>query len=257
MTPELRKHCLDESRRNQVAETAQSLFRIATHGHSTTVTLTDDPSQVGFRVIQRRVWDVYRGAFRGWSATCTTFNITVPRLWLRRVSKPGLAVLDGLMTLDAEPLVSPHDGVEVYAATWASQSRGCDVRVEQGVIARMGGVTFHGHSIRSAVQGIRRKISAQPRPGRNPVDRSARRMSRLAGIEHRHGHAIVTLQDSYAVGNCDSGTRAWCHAIGIEPESTTTTLARVIEGYRRHPEDAAWAVILHVNRRCSSVPLAT
>jgi hypothetical protein len=39
--------------------------------------------------------------------------------------------------------------------------------------------------------------------------------------------------------------------------STTTTLARVIEGYRRHPEDAAWAVILHVNRRGSSVPLAT
>jgi hypothetical protein len=31
-------------------------------------------------------------------------------------------------------------------------------------------------------------------------------------------------------------------------------LARVIEGYRRHPEDAAWAVILHVSRRCSSSP---
>ena len=256
-TPELIKNRLDALRRRQVEETAEGLFRIATHGHKSAVTFTDDPSQIGFRVIKRSVWDVYRGAFKGWSATCTTFDITVPRLWLTRVSRPGLAVVDGLMTLDAEPLVSPHDGIEVYAATWAAQGRGCDVRVEQGVIARVGGITFHGTSIRSAVQGVRRKIQAQPRPVRNPVDRSARRMSRLAGIEHRHGHAIVTLDDSYAVGNCDSGTQAWCHAIGIEPECTTTTLARVIEGYRRHPEDAAWAVILHVNRRCSSVPLAT
>ena len=64
-TPELIKARLDALRRRQVEETAEGLFRIATHGHKSAVTFTDDPSQIGFRVIRHRVWDVYRGAFKG------------------------------------------------------------------------------------------------------------------------------------------------------------------------------------------------
>lgn len=148
------------------------------------------------------------------------------------------------------PNLKPIDSGEVYAATWAAQARGLDVRVERGVIARQGAVSYHGPDVARAVAGLTRKMSLTVRRSLSPDERAERRLRRLATFARRFGDEPVTLHDSEAVGNCSYGTRSWCCGVGIDPEAGATTLARVIEGYRERPQDEAWAVVLHVVNRC-------
>lgn len=240
---------LQARRIQRVKEVARALFRSAAHGTSCEVWLTDDPAAVGFTVSFGRVYP-YGGRYKSYAAPSSSWTITVPQRWLSRVDRRELAVVDGLMTLDAQPLLSPVSGVEVYAATWAAQARGLDVRVERGVIARQGAVSYHGPDVARAVAGLTRKMSLTVRRSLSPDERAERRLRRLATFARRFGDEPVTLHDSEAVGNCSYGTRSWCCGVGIDPEAGATTLARVIEGYRERPQDEAWAVVLHVVNRC-------
>lgn len=114
----------------------------APSGTSFKVTLTDDPSEVGYRTEVRANEDHH--------------FITVPTDWRARVLKHGLANVDGFLTLTAQPLAAPRC-LELFRATWAERGRGYAVNVRRGFIARHGEVAFHAETIQAALDGARRK----------------------------------------------------------------------------------------------------
>lgn len=75
-------------------------FRQPAHG-DLSIMLTDDPAKVG--VVQRDYddWNIYAKSYKKGPAKCLDNTITAPAMWRARVDKRGLAVVDGMMTLDA------------------------------------------------------------------------------------------------------------------------------------------------------------
>jgi hypothetical protein len=162
-------------------------------------------------------WIAYGSRYRR-GIVGETVRLTVPADWGTRVRLSGLAVLDGMLTLDAERL--PTWGpVEVYRAVWARQGRGVSLVVEQGYIARHtpSGTTYHStdrdpeRAERAARKAIRRAAS---------LARLVERLSRwdLAEIEH----VSVTRADSLRAGNCVSGTDAFIDRCGFDGRESAT-----------------------------------
>jgi hypothetical protein len=168
-------------------------------------------------------------------------RLTVPADWGTRVRLSGLAVLDGLFTLDAEQL--PTWGpVEIYRAVWARQGRGVSLVTERGYIARHtpSNTTYHSTDAdpEKALRGLHRKVNAQsiPQPQREAAraSRAAQRAIRqaaslvrlverlarwdLAEIEH----VSVTRQDSLKAGNCAPGTDAFIDRYGFDGRGSAT-----------------------------------
>jgi len=218
-------------------------------GYNQSVVLTDDPTKVGYECETWANWDVYRGAFKGWKATGVTKRITVSRDWYQTVFRPGLSLVDGLLTLDARGVTSPIEDVRVYAAVWVEQGRGYSVHVKRGYIAFLADVSYHGETLDKAVKGVIRKVRRQ---GEDPEIREARaqkrRIQKAHRLAERWGDEAVSLDDSYAVGNCESGTLSWCAAVGIDPDQGAT-VSEVVAGYLMRPEPEAWAVLRHVEKR--------
>lgn len=122
-------------------------------GCKRTIILTDDlTAVVGYVSETWYDWNVYRGAYKGWKATGVTKRITIGRDWYRAVYKQGLAVIDGLLTLDARSVSSPIDGVSVYAAVWVEQKRGYSVGLKCGYIALSGEVSYHAETLDKALK---------------------------------------------------------------------------------------------------------
>lgn len=157
-----------------------------------------------------------------------TVRLAVPEDWGVRVRRTGLAVLDGLLALDAEQL--PTVGaVEVYRATWARQGRGVSLVTERGYIARHtpSGTTYHStdRDPEAALRGLKRKVMAQAIPAadrdaaqatrrRKQQERRAAQLARLVGQLSRWDlseieHVEITRQDSIRAGNCEPGTDAF------------------------------------------------
>ena len=210
--------------RTRRAVLAAADYRTARNGHDDTVEFGPPcaDSDTG------KDWDVYRGSFKGWAATTSRHTYTVPQDWLETVAARGLANVDGLLTLSAEP-VAGH-GPELYRAVWVEQGRGTALKTVRGYIAREGTTSYHGATAASALTGLRRKLGQL----------SPRRAIDLG----RYGHVPVTLADSLAAGNCEGGTTSWCYAVGINPNGTAT-IAEVIAGYKIRPMGAVLAVIRH------------
>lgn len=127
-------------------------------GTSFKVTLTDDPSEVGYTLEVSSKWVSYLGAVKGWRANEDHHFITVPTDWRTRVLKRGLATVDGFLTLSAQPLAAPQ-GFELFRATWAERGRGYAVNVRRGFIARHGETAFHADTIQGALDGAGRLLS--------------------------------------------------------------------------------------------------
>lgn len=217
-----------------VAAAARGLYRVsesrwAGGDHTTTVHVAD---HVGCSGDSRRVWS-RNGK---WSGKDSSHQFTVRRTWLVDVHARGLAVVDGMLTLDAEP-VQGH-GPELFRAAWVEQGRGFDLNCRRGYIARLGDVTYHAASARAALDGVMRKAGHKPARRAGVVD--------LEKLARRHGDLPVYFDDARAVGACASGIRSWCEALGIS--SRETTLAEVVAGYKLRPMPEAMAVIRRVVR---------
>lgn len=166
-----------------------------------------------------------------WSGSDSTHSITVRSDWESEVFNRGLAVVDGLFTLDATPVAPPPsvagDVVELYDATWAVQSRGVAVRSERGLIAVSDeGWRFHATSPRA----LRRAYNSR---ARQEADAEVARLSRsadaeafLARLEPGECHLEVTPADSDAAGNCSTGSRDW--TARHFPGRTTATVEEVV-----------------------------
>lgn len=139
-----------------------------------------------------------------WSGTDSAHTFTVKRDWLSRVQRAGLAVVDGLLTLDA---LQVAEGL--WAADWVEQSTGFGLRAERGYIVR----NRDGRLQHATSEAAARRLQAPAKPprGAKAVALRAQELLRLptdhwpsAGLS-----ALVTAQDSLAAGNCAAGTRDW------------------------------------------------
>lgn len=250
-TPEQRRAA---RRTNAVEEILETNLRTSSHMHQTQVLVTDDPSQITFKADTAKVWNVYRGAYSSYPAISSFFEATVHRQWWSRVGTRDLAVVDGLPTLDAVPMISPVADIELFAAIWVERGRGYSAKPMHGFIARSQGTTYHARTARAAISGLQRKFAEQGLPAPMTSEEAERRERRLKKIEKRWGSTTVTLQDSLSIGNCLSGTRAWAHAVDLDPDLGRATLSDVISGYRQRPQAEALAVIFAVVRRLGGRP---
>lgn len=214
----------------------------AAGGHSFTIQVTDDPARVDYVVEMRKNWDTYRGRFKGWMAKEDHHKAIVPRQWLSRVCWRGLAVVDGMMTLDAAPLEGAPKGVELYAARWVVQGRGYQACSVSGYIARSSRAAFHGESPKAALRGLKRKEA-------NAAWVAALKdFGSLAELVARYAHLTVRIADARAIGACEYGILSWCAAVGIDVTRGEETIGRVFEAYQEEPRPEARAAILRAIR---------
>jgi hypothetical protein len=249
-TPAMR---LTELRKRTVTEYAQQAFRHgAPGGTKFTVGFADTTTEVAYATVLDRNFDVYRGAYKGWGANIDLHQIRVPADWRIRVARKGLALLGGLMTLDALPMEAP-DGIELYAAVWASQARGYAVKTDRGFIAVAGGDSFHSDTADGAISGLRRK-------GRSAPARAAAIADMKSAVEafitkYARCAIDVSLDDARKTGSCEYGVRSWCESVGIDIARMQVPMAELLEGFRRMPQtEVRRAVLCAVRRNRSACP---
>lgn len=235
-------------RKQAVTAVAYSLIRHgAAGGHSLSINFAPDASAVDYKVVMDRNWNTYRGQFKGWSADEDHHRITVPLDWRLRVERKGLADLGGMMTLDAHELM-PHGDVQLFAATWARQGRGFDVKVDRGFMALLGGEHFHADSAKAAISGVQRKVKAAGLPARAVV--GAYELSVEGFIKRYQGRNIsVSVCDAQESGSCDFGIRSWCEAVGLNYEGGEAPLEMVLQGFRARPQEEVRRAVLYAVRR--------
>jgi hypothetical protein len=210
--------------------------------YSSLITITDNPSNVGYTVTTSLGWKKY--GRMGWMRAATDLHvITLPRGYMRRVVNRNLRIVDGLPTLDASPMDSPN-GCELFAAKWARQGQGYRVHVDTGFIARSGDKSFHGKTAKSALQGLERKIAGARFAGRS--------MDQLAAD---HGDRWVSIANVKAVGACDYGIKSWVDRTGMHAqlEAGGATVKEIATGYALCPAPEARAAVLYALRKQRTV----
>lgn len=153
---------LEVLRKAAIRKVFTSTFRQPSHGE-TKVVLTDYPAKVGVTQAYYDNWNVYAKSYKYGPARCLDTVVTVRLRWRTRVERRGLAVLNGMMTLDAIFVgVTPND-VRLFYATWAAQGRGNSINVVNGFIAISNRVSYHADTVESALSGLKRRLlRAQP-----------------------------------------------------------------------------------------------
>ena len=231
---------LQARRERAISEAYARAHRTAAHGEIE-VNLTTNPAAVGISQTETLDWNLYGGSHKGKPARVQDTTITAPTTWRTRVQRAGLAMLDGMMTLDAAPLEAHC--CELFAAVWLVPGRGTTTTAARGYIARADGASYHAATIDQALTGLTKKRRALQFVARvaDPAE--------LIKLASQHAATIVTLGDARAVGACEYGIKSWCAAVGIDYEAGRTTLGEVLSGYQREPRPEARATIIRVLRR--------
>ena len=151
---------------------------------------------------------------KAWSGTNSRHDLRVKSRWLSNVQRAGLAVVDGLLTLDAVPWAEG-----IWVADWAEQARGFDLRTQHGCIVRdYTGRLRHAPSVvaarklQQAPQPKAPKAPGKPRP--TLADRAVKLHAKLGNdlaAWTSFADVVVTAADSHKAGNCESGTRDWAY----------------------------------------------
>jgi len=181
-------------------------------GHSTSVYVAEHHDRApGVHSVANVVWD---NKGKGRSGTASAHQFWLARNWPKRVAAKGIALIDGLLTLDAAPIKSklPCATVEAYEAKWCGQSRGTYLYEGAGVILRLSpnDPWVHGPTIEGAYRVAKRRASDR---------RVNRQVMRDQAIESGDWSSVwpdldldaiqVCIKDSLSVGNCKPGTYAW------------------------------------------------
>ena len=214
---------------------------------NTIINFTEDPTQV--TAFYTSKYDGRTSA--GWVKTIHTLYINLPARWKTRVQRRGLAVVDGMLTLDAAVLETRLDGVKTYALTWVEQRRGYECEEMHGFLAQQDGVSYHGKTLALAVAGLARKRSMTPEK-REQMGKNLKKGVLIKEIrafgKNNWENLPVCVQDAKSTGACDYGIRSWCARVGIDYNATCAPLVRLVEGYVEYPLPEVRATILHVLR---------
>lgn len=239
---------------NRIADYFNANVVPSTSGEvSIKVKLTNNPKKVGYASMTSG-GDTY-------SSQCTyrktdlDVAITLPRNYMSRVKKQGLACVDGLYTLDAStPLAVKIESeamtdVRVFAATWLESGRGSSYNTKQGFIAQgyFNGAlwSFHGKTLTSAVRGLFRKIekACEINIDRKELLKKAKQFD-----------YPVCIADSYAAGNCQSGTLSFVHRHNLpDSKKATIPLSLLAKCAEKEPRNEVFVVILKILKRHRSL----
>lgn len=231
---------LEGLRKATIRKVFTSTFRQPSHGE-TKVVLTDYPAKVGVTQAYYDNWNVYAKSYKYGPAKCLDTTVTVPLKWRTRVERQGIAVLNGMMTLDASPIEGAPVGVQLFAATWAGQGRGNSINVVNGFIAVSNGVSYHADTVESAMSGLKRKI-------KSGAVQAKTRNTILSEIVRCLPNLVVRLADARSIGACEYGIKSWCNRVGLSYEVGEATVAEVHAAYCVLPAPEARAAILHAAR---------
>ena len=241
------KHVLPEgSLEDRLARKIKSRSAVPGHMNKSSeytkvISITTDPSKVGYTVTTSQGWKKY--GRRGYMKSITDHHvITLPRWYMSRVIKNDLRCPNGIPTLDAKKLDAPR-GCELYAARWVEQGRGYSVNVQDGYIAKSGAMTFHGKTAKSALAGLEKKITGAKFEGCT--------MSQLA---ESHPDKLVKLSDLKAIGACEPGIKMWVSRTGMQTQLDTgyATVKEIAAGYAICPAPEARAAVLYSLRKSKS-----
>jgi hypothetical protein len=158
---------------------------------------------------------VWAGGGKCRSGTASLHTLYVPENWRSAVEAVGLAVVDGLFTLDARPA-----GEGAYAARWVEQSRGTALRPVDGFIARASAIAPWAHGATAA--SARRTSAARLRTMVSEVE------DLDCSADHRLSLAAALIAaESGTLGACAAGVRDWCarHL----PGKTEATVGEVLQ----------------------------
>lgn len=223
----------------------RSAYRVATHGSIEVITTTS-PAAVGIRQTEDLDWQGYSKSTK-YPMRLQHTLITAPADWRARVQRRGLAMIDGMLTLDAAPLDAPSD-IDLYAATWLVQGRGTTTAAVRGYIACSDGRTYHADTAAAALAGLGRKIK------RAQLDAEMTALIESSSLHdlvaRAPASAVVRLADARAVGACEYGIQSWCHSTGLPYEAGAAPLTDVMAAWQCEPRHEARAAILHALRRC-------
>ncbi len=153
---------LDASKKQRIIKYAKDALRYgAAGGTSFAVTLTTDQSDASYQVVIYKNWNTYKGAYKGWAAKEDHHKICAPADWKTRVESRGLAMVDGKLTLNLDPIGCDRVGVEMFRACYVQQGRGYNALSVKGFIARVipDGETYavHGDTEAQAISKLRRQ----------------------------------------------------------------------------------------------------
>jgi len=218
------------------------------------------PEHVAAKAETYKDWnDRYSGHYsRRYAKTAIKVSITVPHRYLSRVVKRGLSVVDGMMTLDAQPMECKDPGIEVFRAIWVEQGVGKTLKNIDGFIARTADrrMAFHGKTYSSAMKGLRRKqrLAEHPESSADRAERAIKSfVSRWKGKDFE-----VSVQDAKDTGSCDYGIRSWCYVHDLPYIEGKAHISAVIDAYRKSPLPEARRAILHAwSRHQHATPRAT
>lgn len=193
------------------------------------ISFTNKPANVVFKTETcQGDWIQYSRKVH-WKSTDLNIKAVFPKSWVRRVLKKGFDFIGGVPTLDISTplLLDTRKEFDVYAIKWLHPSRGSNYRVVDGFVAIKDNVSFHAKSIAAAKTGLRRKLkyieSGEEPPKRKP------RLNPIISRALKANDVIVTIADSYAVGNCIWGTENFCyrHDIDMEKGISLHSLAEI------------------------------
>lgn len=238
---------LIELRRRTVTEYAKQAFRHgASGGTRFTVHFAEKTTDVTYTTDLDRNYDVYRGAYKGWGANVDLHQIRVPADWRMRVERKGLALLGGLMTLDALQIEAPA-GIELYAAVWACQGRGYAVRTERGFIAVADSASFHSDTAEGAISGLLRKGRSAPTRAATIADMKSAVNAFIA--KYTSYDIDVSLDDARRSGSCEYGISSWCASVGIDIRRAQVPMVELLEGFRCMPQTEVRRAVLGAVKR--------
>jgi hypothetical protein len=158
------------------------------------------------------------------SGTNSRHDVRLGADWLAAVYGAGLAVVDGMFTLEARRRSDVHAGEEAWTATWVEQGAGFGLKNVHGFILRRDGLTVHGSTMRAARATWTRRAAARATEAAAQaaeVESDDQFAARLVGV-------VVSIADSRAAGNCGSGTADW--------------IARHLPGATEADAAAVWAL---------------
>jgi hypothetical protein len=216
--------------------------------------------------------DWSRGASKPrWVAGDPQFAVRVASDWQASVETPGLAVVDGQVTLSVD-CVSVIDGMVVGRAHVVSQAAGYGLIVEQCWVAVRGSLGAHGDDSEAAIQRLLRRERAAAREAafaagdRTEAERAEKRRERavaalgpdtaealaasalsITALENlsRGRGVVVRFEHSLAAGNCAIGSRDFVarHFAGRESATVAEVLAEGVRDRLRYAAAACLAAI--------------
>jgi hypothetical protein len=181
-------------------------YRTTTHGHSVSVRVARTASvDSSVSRANNSTVGLPNSYNNGFGVNCSTHALSVRRNWLESVYARGVAVVDGLLTLDAQPTDSP----DTLRALWVEQSRGTSLVSSWGYLVRAeGGPWVHSATERGCAKAQRDSAAR--------IESYQRQQSSERAELEAAAYLTITLADARAAGLCESGIRDWCGKRGIE-----------------------------------------